>query len=226
MNATTGFFISLATYAADCCSATPPISPISTTASVPGSSLNMRSACTCVVPITGSPPTPTHVLCPTPRSVNCATASYTSVPDREMTPTFPFENTFPGMIPTRASPGVITPGQFGPITVRSDPFRKRRTRTMSIVGTPSVMQMITGISAYAASSTASAANGAGTKISAQFASVFATASATVSNTGTPSASSPPRPGVTPATTFVPYSIHRRVWKEPSFPVIPCTSKRV
>ena len=64
-----------------------------------------------------------------------------------MTPTLPFENTFPGMIPTRASPGVITPGQFGPITVRSDPFMKRRTRTMSIVGTPSVMQMITGISA-------------------------------------------------------------------------------
>ena len=72
------------------------------------------------------------------------------------------------MIPTRASPGVMTPGQSGPITVRSDPWMKRRTLTMSIVGTPSVMQMIRGISAYAPSSTASAANGAGTKISAQF----------------------------------------------------------
>ena len=97
---------------------------------------------------------------------------------------------------------------------------------MSIVGTPSVMQMITGTSAYAASSTASAANGAGTKIRAQFASVLPTASATVLKTATPSASSPPRPGVTPATTFVPYSMHRRVWNDPSFPVIPCTRSRV
>ena len=35
---------------------------------VSGSSLNMRSASTCVVPMTGSPPTPTQVLWPMPRS--------------------------------------------------------------------------------------------------------------------------------------------------------------
>jgi hypothetical protein len=38
---------------------------------------------------------------------------------------------------------------------------------------------------------------------AAFASVSATASSTVSKTGMPSTSSPPLPGVTPATTFVP-----------------------
>ena len=38
---------------------------------------------------------------------------------------------------------------------------------------------------------------------AVFGSVSATASATVSKTGIPSTLSPPFPGVTPATTFVP-----------------------
>ena len=38
---------------------------------------------------------------------------------------------------------------------------------------------------------------------AVFGSVSATASATVSKTGIPSTLSPPLPGVTPATTFVP-----------------------
>jgi len=37
--------------------------------------------------------------------------------------------------------------------------------------------------------------------------VFATASRTVSNTGNPRCFSPPRPGVTPPTSFVPYSRH-------------------
>src|SRR4051812_22467722 len=53
-----------------------------------------------------------------------------------------------------------------------------------------------------------------------------TASATVLNTGTPNAFSPARPGVTPATTFVPYSIDLSVWNPPSRPVIPCTRTRV
>lgn len=40
--------------------------------------------------------------------------------------------------------------------------------------------------------------------------VASTDSITVSKTGTPATSIPPLPGVTPATTFVPYSIIRRV----------------
>src|ERR687897_2170931 len=56
--------------------------------------------------------------------------------------------------------------------------------------------------------------------------VAATASRTVSNTGTPATCSPFRPGVTPATTLVPYSTIWVVWNDPSRPVIPCTSSRV
>src|SRR2546427_5628441 len=57
--------------------------------------------------------------------------------------------------------------------------------------------------------------------------VACTASTTVLNTGTePSNRWPPFPGVTPATTFVPYSIICFAWNDPSRPVIPCTTRRV
>src|ERR671932_585532 len=60
----------------------------------------------------------------------------------------------------------------------------------------------------------------------QLARVRATASLTVLKTGTPATSWPPRPGVTPATTLVPYSIICRAWNSPSRPVMPWTSRRV
>src|SRR5215213_4867828 len=56
--------------------------------------------------------------------------------------------------------------------------------------------------------------------------VSATASATVSKTGAPATLLPLPPGVTPETTFVPYSTICSVWNEPSRPVMPCTSTRV
>src|SRR5829696_5963193 len=56
--------------------------------------------------------------------------------------------------------------------------------------------------------------------------VSATAEATVLNTGMPSTSWPALPGVTPATTAVPYSRLRRAWKRPSRPVRPWTTSRV
>src|ERR1044071_218371 len=56
--------------------------------------------------------------------------------------------------------------------------------------------------------------------------VAATASRMVLKTGTPCSVCPPLPGVTPATTFVPYSIICFAWKLPSRPVIPWTSRRV
>ena len=77
-----------------------------------------------------------------------------------------------------------------------------------------------------ASYIASAANGAGTKTIAVFASVSRTAPATESKTGMPSTSCPPLPGVTPATTFVPCERLRRPWKRPSEPVSPWTTRRV
>ena len=42
--------------------------------------------------------------------------------------------------------------------------------------------------------------------------------------GSPSTSCPPLPGVTPATTFVPYARLRRPWKRPSLPVRPWTTR--
>src|SRR5436190_939966 len=66
----------------------------------------------------------------------------------------------------------------------------------------------------AASTAASFAYGAGTKSIDAFAFRFRTASATRSNTGTPSTLVPAFPGVTPATTFVPKSSIARVWNWP------------
>ena len=111
------------------------------------------------------------------------------------------------MIPILQRPGEIIPGQFGPINrVAPDSFNAASTRTISSVGIPSVMHTTSGSRASTASKIASAANGGGTKITEAFAPVFATACATVSNTGTPRCFVPPFPGVTPPTTFVPYSI--------------------
>src|SRR6478735_9601342 len=73
---------------------------------------------------------------------------------------------------------------------------------------------------------ASGANFAGTKMIEAFGCVSLTASATVLNTGTPATSLPEPPGVTPETTLVPYSTICVVWKEPSRPVMPWTSRRV
>ena len=68
---------------------------------------------------------------------------------------------------------------------------------------PSVMHTTRAMPASAASITAAAANRAGTSTRLASAPVAATASATESNTGMPSTSLPPLPGVTPATTWVP-----------------------
>jgi hypothetical protein len=68
----------------------------------------------------------------------------------------------PGMIPAFALPGEIRPGQFGPISLAPVSFTKRYTRVMSRTGTPSVIQIISGIPEAAASIIASAAKGGGT----------------------------------------------------------------
>ena len=68
----------------------------------------------------------------------------------------------PGMMPILHASGVITPGQFGPISRDPLPSSARLTRTMSSTGMPSVMQMISGSPASIASRMASAANGGGT----------------------------------------------------------------
>src|SRR5437773_5609290 len=132
----------------------------------------------------------------------------------------------PGMIPILALAGEMSPGQLGPMSRLGVRERNALTLTMSVTGTPSVMQTMRRTPAAAASMMASAAAGGGTKISAQSAPAASTASSTVFHTGNPSWVVPPLPGVTPPTMRVPYSLHRAAWNAPSFPVIPCTITRV
>ena len=84
------------------------------------------------------------------------------MPERETIPILPRWWIWPGMMPILHSSGVITPGQFGPISRDAEPLRTRLTRTMSTTGMPSVMQTISATSASIASRIASAANGGGT----------------------------------------------------------------
>src|SRR5262245_51609495 len=142
-----------------------------------------------------------------------------------MTPTGPGRVIWAGMIPIRHSPGVTTPGQFGPTRRIGEPRSAARARTMSSTGMPSVMQTASAMPASAASRIASAAPGGGTKITEALAPVSTTARRTVSKSGMPSASPPPLPGATPATTCVPYSRESRAWKAPIRPM-PWTTSRV
>src|SRR6202453_1935310 len=130
------------------------------------------------------------------------------------------------MMPILAFPGEITPGQLGPIRRDLELLSTLHTLTRSLVGIPSVMQIISGSPASSASRMASAAKGGGTKMTVALAPVFSTAWATVSKTGQPSWVVPPLPGVTPPTTLVPYSAQPLAWKLPSLPVMPCTMSRV
>jgi len=90
----------------------------------------------------------------------------------------------PGMMPTLASPAVMTPGQFGPTSVQPGSVsRWALTLTMSATGMPSVMQMMTLMPASAASRMASAAKAGGTNRMLVSAPACCTASSTVLKTG-------------------------------------------
>jgi hypothetical protein len=125
------------------------------------------------------------------------------VPERETTPTLPSLKKAAGMMPTLALPGARMPGQLGPTS--RVPVRAMCVPTLSSswAGMPSVMATIRSTPASAASRIESAAKRGGTKTIAVLAPVSRTASWKVSNTGTPSTSWPPLPGVTPETTWVP-----------------------
>ncbi len=56
-----------------------------------------------------------------------------------------------GMMPIFALPGEITPGQFGPMSVDFECLRTLQTLTISLIGMPSVMQMMRGMPASFAS---------------------------------------------------------------------------
>ena len=66
------------------------------------------------------------------------------------------------MMPILHSPGVITPGQLGPIKRAAVSSRRALTASMSKVGTPSVMQTMSSMPALNASRIESLQNAAGT----------------------------------------------------------------
>ena len=68
----------------------------------------------------------------------------------------------PGMMPILHSPGVMMPGQLGPMSRLPLPFSTAFTLSMSSTGMPSVMQTMVAMPASAASRMASAAKAAGT----------------------------------------------------------------
>ena len=84
------------------------------------------------------------------------------MPDRDTMPIEPGLWIAPGMMPILHSPGVMMPGQFGPISRVRVPRSTALRLIMSSTGTPSVMQTTSSRPASAASRIASAANGAGT----------------------------------------------------------------
>ena len=150
-----------------------------------------------------------------------------------------------GVIPTLDCPGVIIPGQFGPI-IRQPFSRAAFTNSVeSCTGIPSVITTISGIPASTASNTAPLAKRGGTNTTETFAPSFSMASFTVPNTGTEtvpaltpffSAASPRGTiskstvcpaflGLVPPTTLVPAPSINRVCLRPSEPVMPCTTIR-
>ena len=96
----------------------------------------------------------------------------------------------------------------------------------SLTGMCSGTTTMSFMPASTVSRNASRTNAAGTKNTDAFAPVCLTASSTLSKTGSPSTIAPPFPGVTPPTTFVPYSSIQCVWTAPTRPVIPWTITRV
>ena len=109
----------------------------------------------------------------------------------------------PGRMPILQQPGVMMPGQLGPTSRHPLDRTCAQIFTMSSTGIHSLMQTMSGTRLSAASTIASPANRAGTKLTVALAPVASTASLTDSNTGTPSTSWPPCPGAVPATTLVP-----------------------
>src|SRR5215469_15851128 len=211
-------------------SASPPISPIITIASVSGSAANARRQSMCVVPITGSPPMPTQLEKPMSRSSYIIW--YVSVPDLDTRPILPPGVMSAGMMPALDLPGEARPGQFGPMIRVLLPLSVAyaQNSAVSCTGMPSVITIASGIPASIASITAAFAPAGGTKITETSAPVAAIVSETVPNTGmsVPFSSIvvPAFFGLVPPTTLVPAASMRAPCLRPSPPVIPWTRIRL
>src|SRR5690625_3627996 len=134
-----------------------------------------------------------------------------------------------GMMPALDSPGVMMPGQLGPMMRVLWPLAPAwaQKAAVSCTGMPSVMTTAKPIPASTASMTALLVNFGGTKITVTSAPVSFMPSATEPKTGTPVPSKstlwPALRGFTPPTMFVPEASMRRVCLVPSEPVMPWTS---
>ena len=85
-----------------------------------------------------------------------------------------------GMMPALDFPGLMMPGQFGPMMrVLPERWAAVKNSAVSLTATPSVMQTTSGTSASMASMTADLVNLAGTKITDTLAPVASTASLTL-----------------------------------------------
>src|SRR4051812_44214160 len=131
-----------------------------------------------------------------------------------------------GMIPTFDFPGLIRPGQLGPMSRTPFSCASAKNSAVSATGTPSVMITTSGTPASIASTTAPLVWAGGTKMTETSAPVAATASATVPKTGTSTSPNvtdvPALRGFTPPTTDVPDASIRVVCFWPSAPVMPWT----
>src|SRR6185437_1469249 len=139
-----------------------------------------------------------------------------------------------GVMPTRAWPGVMMPGQFGPMIRVLLPLDSlyAQAYALSCTGIPSVMTTSSGISASMASMIASLAYTGGTKMIDTSAPVFSMASFTLPNTGNSTGSSltflcatvvPALRALTPPTMWVPALSIRAVCLVASEPVMPWTT---
>src|SRR3712207_6334578 len=131
-----------------------------------------------------------------------------------------------GMMPAFERPGLIRPGQFGPMIRVEPPWAWAQTYVESCTGMPSVITTARPIWASTASMTAFLAPAGGTKMTLTSAPVSFIASATPPKTGTlaPSKSTlwPAFFGFTPPTIAVPEASMRCVCLSPSEPVMPWT----
>ena len=132
----------------------------------------------------------------------------------------------PPIIPTTPLPGLSTPRVLGPRNVAPFVLAAAAISIASHTGTRSGTSTASLIPASMAEMAASFTPAAGTKTTEiSISPKDSTASCGVLNTGTSSTLWPPLPGVTPATTLVPYSRISRVRARPSRPVMPCTRTR-
>ena len=153
------------------------------------------------------------------------------MPDLDTRPIGPLPAIVAGVMPASASPGVMMPGQFGPMMRVFLPCACAQNSAVSCTGTPSVMITSRPMPASMASMTASLVNAGGTKATDVSAPVCSMASSTVPKTGSstslPSAATwltvvPALRALTPPTMFVPALSIRAVCFVPSPPVMPWT----